>query len=77
MRAATIDPARHLGFADDLGSIEVGKLADMVILDGDILADIENSDQIDMIMLNGRLYDAETLNETVTGDSQREAYFWE
>jgi imidazolonepropionase-like amidohydrolase/Tol biopolymer transport system component len=77
LRAATIDPARHLGFADDLGSIEVGKLADLVILEGDILADIENSDQIDMIMLNGRLYDAETLNETVTGDRQRQAYFWE
>jgi len=77
LRAATIDPAIHLGFDQDLGSIEVGKLADMVILNGDILADIENSDQVDMIMLNGRLYDAETLNETVTGDRQRGAYFWE
>ena len=77
LRAATIDPAIHLGFGQDLGSIEVGKLADMVILDGDILADIENSDQVDMIMLNGRLYEAETLNETITGDRERGAYFWE
>ncbi|MEE2525777.1 amidohydrolase family protein [Hyphobacterium sp. HN65] len=77
LRAATIAPAIHLGFDRDLGSIEEGKLADLVILDGDILADIENSDQIDMIMLNGRLYDAETLNETVTGDRVRGAYFWE
>jgi imidazolonepropionase-like amidohydrolase/Tol biopolymer transport system component len=77
LRATTIDPARHLGFDHDLGSIEEGKLADLVILDGDILADLRNSDQIEMIMLNGRLYDAETLNETVTGDRQRGAYFWE
>ena len=77
LRAATIDPAIHLGFDADLGSIETGKLADLVILDGDILADIENSDEIDMIMLNGRLYDAETMNETVTGDRVRGAYFWE
>lgn len=77
LRAATIDPAIHLGFDQDLGSIEQGKLADLVILEGDILADIENSDQIDMIMLNGRLYEAETLNETVTGDRVRGAYFWE
>ena len=77
LRAATIDPARHLGFDQDLGSIEEGKLADLVILDGDILADIRNSDQIEMIMLNGRLYEAETLNETITGDRERGAYFWE
>jgi imidazolonepropionase-like amidohydrolase/Tol biopolymer transport system component len=77
LRAATIDPAIHLGFDADLGSIETGKLADLVILEGDILADIENSDEIDMIMLNGRLYDAETMNETVTGDRVRGAYFWE
>ena len=77
LRAATISPARHLGFDHDLGSIEVGKLADMVILDGDILSDITTSDQVDMIMLNGRLYDAQTLNETVTGDRERGAYFWE
>lgn len=77
LRATTIDPAIHLGFDADLGSIEEGKLADLVILNGDILADIRNSDQIDLIMLNGRLYEAETLNETVTGDRVRGAYFWE
>ncbi|MBI1235622.1 MAG: amidohydrolase family protein [Alphaproteobacteria bacterium] len=77
LRAATIDPAIHLGFDADLGSIETGKLADLVILEGDILADIENSDEIGMIMLNGRLYEADTMNETVTGDRVRGAYFWE
>ncbi len=77
LRATTIDPAIHLGFDHDIGSIEVGKLADLVILEGDILEDIYTSDQVDMIMLNGRLYDADTLNETVTGDRVRGAYFWE
>jgi len=77
LRATTIDPAIHLGLDHDIGSIEEGKLADLVILDGDILEDIYTSDQVDMVMLNGRLYDAETMNETLTGDRVRRPYFWE
>ena len=77
LRAATIDPARHLGFDAHLGSIEDGKLADLVILSADPLADIHNTDDIEMVMLNGRLYDAATMNETVTGNRVRRPYFWE
>ena len=51
------------------------------VLDGieaaDPTQDIRNSDNIDMVMLNGRLYDAETLNETATGTRQRQPYYWE
>tara|TARA_R110000868_G_scaffold35549_4_gene127426 strand:+ start:21822 stop:25022 length:3201 start_codon:yes stop_codon:yes gene_type:complete len=77
LRAATVMPARHLGFDQDLGSLEVGKLADLVIMRANPLDDIGNTDEIDMVMLNGRLYDAETMNETVTGDNDRQPYFWE
>lgn len=78
LRAATIVPAQHLGFDHDLGSLEVGKLADLVIMDANPLVDIGNTDEIDMVMLNGRLYDADTMNEIVTGDGeQRAAYYWE
>jgi len=77
LRAATTAPAEALGFDRDLGSLETGKLADLVVIDGDILADIRVSDRVTMVMLNGRLFDAKTLNETVTGDRRTEPFFWQ
>ncbi len=77
LQAATIMPARHLGFDQDIGTLEVGKLADLVIMRANPLDDIGNTDEIDFVMLNGRLYDAVTMNETITGDSDRQPYFWE
>lgn len=61
LRAATIDGAHILGAPADLGSIEVGKLADMVILNANPLDDIRNTEKIDRVVQNGRLYDASTL----------------
>ena len=76
LRRGTVDPARIYGFRD-LGSIEPGKLADLVILNADPTRNIRNTEQIDRVMLNGRLYDAATLNETVTGNRRRQPYYWE
>jgi imidazolonepropionase-like amidohydrolase/Tol biopolymer transport system component len=63
LRAATIDGAKYLGLDSDIGSLEKGKVADLIVLDRNPLENIRNSDSLHMVMLNGRLYDAKTLNE--------------
>jgi imidazolonepropionase-like amidohydrolase/Tol biopolymer transport system component len=77
LRAATIMPATSLGYAKDVGSLEPGKLADLVVLDADPTVDIRNSDKVRQVMLGGRLYDSATLNEVATGTRVRQPYWWE
>ena len=63
LRAATIDGARIIGIDQDLGSIEAGKLADMVILDANPLENIRNTETIYRVVQNGRLYEGDTLDQ--------------
>ncbi len=77
LAAGTISSARSLGYDKDVGSLEPGKLADLLVLDADPTVDIRNSDKINRVMLGGRLYDPTTLNEVGTGKRTRQPYWWE
>ena len=66
LRAATVNPARALDL--DAGTIEPGKLADIIVVDGDPLADIANAHKIKVVIANGRVYEPGQLlaNQTST-----------
>jgi imidazolonepropionase-like amidohydrolase len=57
LRTATINPARYLNKEKDLGSVEIGKIADLVLLDGNPLSDIHNVKLVRAVVLNGRFLD--------------------
>jgi imidazolonepropionase-like amidohydrolase len=63
IRAGTLSPARALALDHDIGSLEQGKLADLVVLDGNPLEDIRFTETVRYVMANGRLYDAHTLDQ--------------
>lgn len=75
LRGATIDGAKHLGMDKHIGSIESGKLADMVVIDGDVLSDIRRSEFVTYTVLNGRVYESATMNEVGSKKKRNEFFF--
>ena len=76
LRTATINPAKTFGMDHQLGSIKAGKLADLIILDADPLKNIMDTDKVKYSMVNGRLYDAESMNQLYPEKKQRAPWFF-
>lgn len=75
--SATLTGAEYLGMEDEIGSLEVGKLADIIILDGNPLENIRNTENVIYTIANGRLYDAENMNEIGLRSKERTKFHWE
>lgn len=76
LRAATLHGADAIGLDQDLGSIEPGKLADLLVLDANPLDDIRNTNTLRLVMKNGRLYDADTLAEVYPRERPGPTFWW-
>ena len=77
IRYATLNGAPYLGMDKEIGSLETGKLADLVVMDSNPLDDIRNSEKIKYVMVNGRLYDSLTMNETGSREKVRSKLWFE
>jgi hypothetical protein len=78
LKAATIDGAKIIGRHDEIGSLAPGKFADLVILDANPLDDLRNTNEIDRVMQNGRIYEADTMNQVWPEERALEPlWFWD
>jgi Tol biopolymer transport system component len=77
LRMATILGAEAIGMGDDLGSIEPGKMADLVVMTKNPLENIRNTNSIHYVMKNGRLYEGETLDEVYPRKRKLPTFVWQ
>jgi imidazolonepropionase-like amidohydrolase len=77
IRSATLNGAHYLGMDSEIGSLEAGKLADLIVLDKNPLENIQNTEFVKYTMVNGKLYDSATLNEIGNTETTRGKFYWE
>jgi imidazolonepropionase-like amidohydrolase len=77
IRSGTLSGAEYLGLDKDIGSLEPGKLADLIVMEENPLDNIQNSETIRYVMKNGRLYDAKTMDEIGNHPKKRSKFYWE
>ncbi len=76
LRAATLHGAQIIGLAEDLGSIEPGKMADLVVLNKNPLEEIRNTNSVRYVMKNGELFDGDTLHQIWPKEEKLEPMWW-
>lgn len=76
LKAATIDGARIIGLEQDLGSLEVGKMADLLVLEKNPLESIDHTNSLRYVMKNGELFDAETLKQLWPVEKEIRPFWW-
>ncbi len=76
LRIATIMGAESIGLGNDIGSLEAGKVADILVLDANPLANMRNTNTLHYVMKNGRLYDAASLDE-VYPRQKKATFYWQ
>jgi imidazolonepropionase-like amidohydrolase/Tol biopolymer transport system component len=77
LKAATLNGADYIGASNDIGSLKVGKLADIIVMDKNPLEDIRHSESIIYTVINGRIYDTNTMNEIGNHPKPRADFYWE
>ncbi|MCG2590187.1 amidohydrolase family protein [Rhodohalobacter sulfatireducens] len=77
LKVATINGANYIGVGDHLGTLEEGKLADLIVIDGNPLENLRDTENVVYTMVNGRLYDASTMNEVGNHPDERLPFWWE
>ena len=73
--AGTINGARYIGMEADLGSLEAGKLADLIVLEENPLENLRSSELVRYVMVGGRMFDALSMNE-IAGEKLQRKPFW-
>jgi imidazolonepropionase-like amidohydrolase/Tol biopolymer transport system component len=77
LHAATLNGAWYLGLDKEIGSLEPGKLADLIVLDANPLENIRNSESVRYTIVNGRIFDAATMNEMGNHPRTRQPFWFE
>lgn len=77
LATATRNPAASLGLDEHLGSVEVGKLADLIVINGNPLTDIRATEKVRYTIIGGEILDATTLNKLLPQPQQRPPLYFE